>query len=77
MGPWPSSLVLANDQVILAQWGEVLMAKLERPLGVENVLIELNPEGHTTKACQEVPVRILIATHRYQKFTKGSPLGTL
>jgi hypothetical protein len=61
------------------------MARLESPLGVENGLEELSPEGHSTKELNiartlvqdswEVPVRVLNSTHRDQKLTKGSPLA--
>jgi hypothetical protein len=50
MEPQPSSLILANNQVILAQCERVVMAQLESPLGVENGLIgpgleDYVPEG--------------------------------
>jgi hypothetical protein len=43
-GPWPSSLVVANDQVILALCEGMVMARLESPLSVENGLVRQSPE---------------------------------
>jgi hypothetical protein len=70
MEPRPSSLVLANDQVILAQCEEVVMARIGEPPRSGKWPDTTEPEGH-----RDVPVRILIATRRYQKFTKGSLLA--
>jgi hypothetical protein len=41
-GPRPSSLVVAKDHVNPAQCEGMVMARLENPLGVENVLEETN-----------------------------------
>jgi hypothetical protein len=75
-------LVVANDQVIPAQCEEVVMARLQSPLGVENWLVEPSPEAHPPKGLYmartlvrdrpEVPVRVVNATRRDQKLTKGS-----
>jgi hypothetical protein len=46
MGPRPSSLIVAKDQVIPAQCEGIVMAKLESPLGVENGLAEPSPQAH-------------------------------
>jgi hypothetical protein len=71
MEPWPSSLVVANDQVIPAQCVGVVMVRWEIPLGVENGLIESTLEPHLPEGiyiartlvqdCREVPVRALNA----------------
>jgi hypothetical protein len=84
-GPRPSSLVVAKDQVIPALCEGIVMARLESPLGVENGLVKprpqaLPPEGiyiakTLVQARQEVPLRVLNATHRDQKLTKESPLA--
>jgi hypothetical protein len=80
-GPQPSRLVVASDQVIPAQCGGVVMARLESPLKVENGLVESNPEAHPPEGLfiaktlvrdqQEVPVKVLNATCCDQKVTKG------
>jgi hypothetical protein len=67
MDPLPSSLVVANDQVIPAQCEGVVMAWLESPLRVENCLVVPRPEAHLPEGlymsrtlvrdCREVPVR--------------------
>jgi hypothetical protein len=44
--PRPSSLVVANDLVIPAKSEDVVMIRLERPLGVESGLIEPSPLAH-------------------------------
>jgi hypothetical protein len=49
VGPWPSSLVVASDQVITAQYEEVVLAWLERPLRMENGLVEPSLEAHLPK----------------------------
>jgi hypothetical protein len=46
-GPQPSSLVVASDQVILAQCKGAMMARLENPLGMENGLVRPSLEAHT------------------------------
>jgi hypothetical protein len=79
MEPWPSSLVVADDKVIPAQYEGVVMAQLENPLGVENCLVELSPEAHAPEGLhsqhsQEVPVRILNSTCNNQELTKGFPM---
>jgi hypothetical protein len=84
-GPWPSSPVVANDQVIPAQCKRVVMARLESLLGMENGLEELSLEAHfPERLCiartlvwdsQEVPMGVLNATHHDQKLTKGSSLA--
>jgi hypothetical protein len=85
VGPQASSLVVVKDQVIPAQCEGIVMARLESPLGVENDLVETNPQAHPPKGiyiartlvqdCREVPVTVLNTTHRDQKLTKGSPLA--
>jgi hypothetical protein len=84
-GPRPSSLVMAKDKVIPARCEGIVIARLESPLGVENGLVELSPQAHPpdgiyiartlVQDCQEVPIRVLNATHRDQKLTRGSPLA--
>jgi hypothetical protein len=60
--PRPSNLVVAEDQVISAQGEGIVMAKLERPLGVENGVVESSPQAHPPEArtlvrdSREVPV---------------------
>jgi hypothetical protein len=73
-GPRPSSLVVAKDHVIPAQCEGIVMARMESSLGVENGLVEPNPQDHPpegiyiartlVKDRQEVPVRILNTTHQ-------------
>jgi hypothetical protein len=46
VGARPSSLVVAEDQVIPAQCEGLVMAGLESPLGVENGLVEPSLEAH-------------------------------
>jgi hypothetical protein len=82
--PHPS-LVVANDHVIPAQYEGIVMARMENPLGVENGLVEPSPQAHPPEGIyiartlvqdhQEVPVRVLNATHRDQKLTRGSLLA--
>jgi hypothetical protein len=79
MGPWPSSLVVANDEVIPAQCEGVVMAQLGNPIEVENGLVELSPEAHTPEGLYsqhswEVPVRVLNVTDTDQELTKGFPM---
>jgi hypothetical protein len=84
-GPRPSSLVVVKDHVIPAQCEGIVMARLENPFGVENGLVEPSPQAHPPEGiyiartlvqdCQEVPVRVLNATHREQKLTRGSPMA--
>jgi hypothetical protein len=74
-----------EDQVIPAQCEGTVMARLERPLGVENGLVEPSPRARPPEGiyiartlvidCQMVPVRVLNATFRDQKLTRGSPLA--
>lgn len=44
VGPWPSSLIVAKDHVIPAQYKGIVMARLKRPLGVE---VGPRPPGDT------------------------------
>jgi hypothetical protein len=84
-GPRPSSLVVAKDQVIPAKCEGILMATWESPLGVESDQVEQSPKVHPPKGIyiattlvqdrQEVPVRVLNATHRDQVLTRGFPLA--
>jgi hypothetical protein len=84
-GPRPSNLVVAKDQVIPAQCEKIVMARMENPLGVENGLVEPNPQTHQPEGFyvartlvqdrKEVPVRILNATRLEQKLTRGSILA--
>jgi hypothetical protein len=86
-GPRPSSVVVAKDQVISKQCEGVVMARLEFPLGVVDGLVEPSPEAHAPEGLyvartsvrdrRELPVRVLNATRRDQKLTKGSPLAYL
>jgi hypothetical protein len=81
----PSSLVVAKDQVIPERCEGIVMARLQSHLGKENDLVEpspqaLPPEGiyiarTLVQSRQEVPVRVLNATHRDQKLTRGFPLA--
>jgi hypothetical protein len=79
MGPLPSSLVMANDQVIPAQCKGVVMARLESTLEVGNGFTEPSLETPATKelniARTLAPVRVLNATYRDHKLTKGSSLA--
>jgi hypothetical protein len=85
MQPQPSSLVVANNQVIPTQCEGVLMARLESPFRAENGLVEPSPEAHPPEGLYiarslvrdhwEVPVRVLNATWHNQKLTKGSALA--
>jgi hypothetical protein len=45
-GPRPSRLVVANDHVIPAQCEGIVMARKEKPLGVENSIVEPSPQTH-------------------------------
>jgi hypothetical protein len=84
-GPRPSSLVVPKDHVIPAQCEKIVMARMENLLGVENGLVEPNPQGHPPEGIyvarnlvqdrQEVPVRVLNSTRRDQKLTRGSTLA--
>jgi hypothetical protein len=84
-GPQPSSLVVAKNQVIPAQFEGILITRLESPLGVENGLVEQSPQAHPPEGiyiartfvqdCQEVPLRALNAMHWKQKLMRGSPLA--
>jgi hypothetical protein len=86
MEPRPCSLVVANDHAIPAQCHGVVMARLESHLGVENGLVEPNPEAYAPEALyiarslvrdrREVTVRVLNSTRR-DKLKKGPhPLAT-
>jgi hypothetical protein len=84
-GQSPSSLVVAKDQIIPAQCEGIVMARLQSHLGVENGLVEPSPQETPTEGIyiartmvqdrQEVPVRVLNATHRDQKPTRRSLLA--
>jgi hypothetical protein len=75
-GSRPSSLVVTKDQVIPTSCEGIIIARLESPLGVENGLAEPSPQAHPAEGIyvyiartlvqdrQEVPVRVLNATHR-------------
>jgi hypothetical protein len=86
-GPHPSGMIVVKDHVIPALCEGIVMARLENPLGVENGLVEPSPQAHPPEGIyiartlvqdhQEVPVRVLNATNRDQKLTRGSPPGTL
>jgi hypothetical protein len=79
-GPCPSSLVVAKDKVIPARCEGIIIARLESPIGVENGLVEPSPQAHPPEGIyiartlvqdrQEVPFRVLNATHRDQKLTR-------
>jgi hypothetical protein len=49
MGPPSSSLIMPNDQMILAQCEGVAIAQLESALGVENGLVTPSLEAHIPK----------------------------
>jgi hypothetical protein len=76
--PRPSSLVVPRSEVII-------IARLERLLGAEYGLLEPSPQAHPPEGIykartlvqdrQDVPVRVLNATHRDQKLTRGSLLA--
>jgi hypothetical protein len=71
--------------VIPEQCEGIVMARLESPLGVENGLVEPSPQAHPPEGIYiartlvpdrlEVLVRVMNATRRDQKLTKGSPLA--
>jgi hypothetical protein len=73
------------DQIIPARCEDIIMARLESPLGVENGLVQPRPQAYTPEGIyiartlvqdrQEVPVRVLNATHRDQKLRSGFPLA--
>jgi hypothetical protein len=83
-GARPSILVVAKDHVIPAQCERIVMARMQNPLGAENGLVESSPQAHPPEGIyitrtlvqdrQEVTVRVLNATYRDQKLTRGSPL---
>jgi hypothetical protein len=89
LGPWPSSLVVVNDQMIPAQCKGVVMDRLESLLEVENslenCLVEPSSKAHPPEGlyiartlvqnCREVTMRVLNATSHDQMLTKGSPLA--
>jgi hypothetical protein len=76
---------VAKDHVIPAQCEGIVMARMENPLGVENGLVEPSQQAHPPQGIyiartlvqdrQEVPVRVLNATHRDQKLARGSLLA--
>jgi hypothetical protein len=84
-GPRPSSLVVVEDHVIPVQCQGIVMARFEKPLGVEKGLLEPSPQAHPPEGIyiartliqdrQEVLMRVLNSTHRDQKLTRGSPLA--
>ncbi|XP_023713337.1 uncharacterized protein LOC111867582 [Cryptotermes secundus] len=84
-GPRPSSLVVAKDHVIPTQSEGIVMVRMENHLEVENGLVEPSPQAHApdgiyvartlVQDCQEVPVRVMNATHRDQMLRRGSPLA--
>jgi hypothetical protein len=73
-------MVVAKDQVIPAQCERIVMARLQSHLGVENERIEPSPQAPPPEGIyiartlvqdrQEVPVRVLNATHHDQKLTR-------
>jgi hypothetical protein len=85
VGPCPSSLVVARDQIIPARCKGIIIARLEHALGAENVLVEPSPQAQQSEGiyiartlvhnCRNVPIRVMNATHRHQKLTRGSPLA--
>jgi hypothetical protein len=70
-GPRPSSLVVAKDHVIPTQFEGIVIARTQKTLGVEKGLVEPSPIHFR----QEVPVRVLNATHRVQTLMRGSSLA--
>jgi hypothetical protein len=44
--PRPSGLIVAKNQIIPAQCEEIVVARMENPLGVEYGLVEPNPQVH-------------------------------
>jgi hypothetical protein len=84
-GPCPSSLVVAKENVIRSQREGEMMARMEITPGVENGLVEPNPQAHQPEGIQitrtviqdrqEIPVRIVYTTHGDQNLTRGSPLA--
>jgi hypothetical protein len=84
-GPRPSSLVVAEVKVIPARCEGIVIARLESPLVVENGLVEPSPQAHPPDGIyitrtlvqdrQKIPIRVLNATHREYKLTRGSPLA--
>ncbi|XP_023721756.1 uncharacterized protein LOC111872274, partial [Cryptotermes secundus] len=85
VGPCPSSLLVAKDHVIPARSEGIVMARMENLLGVENGLVEPNPQAHQPEGiyvamtlvqdCQEVPVRVMNVTNKDQILRRGSPLS--
>jgi hypothetical protein len=87
--PRPSSLVVANGQwsgdTCTMQWSGTGSSR--EPLEVENGLVEPNPKANPPKGlyiartlvwdCQDIPVRVLNATHCDQKLKKGSSWHTV
>jgi hypothetical protein len=71
--------------VIPVQFEGVVIARLKRPLGVENDVIELTPEAQVPKGlyiartvaqdCREIPARVLNAALRDQMLTTGTLLA--
>jgi hypothetical protein len=84
-GPHTSSLVVAKDQVIPAQCEGVVMARMENLLGVDNGLVDPSPQANQPEGIyiattlvqdrQELPVRVMDATHTDQKLKRGSHLA--
>jgi hypothetical protein len=78
-------LVVAKDQVIPAQCERIEMARLQSHLGVENELVKPCPQAPPLEGIhialtliqylQEMPVRVLNATHHDQKLTRKSHLA--
>jgi hypothetical protein len=85
VGSQASSLVVASDSVMPAQYERVVFARMESPLGVKNGLVERSLETHPpgrhyvartlARDHPEVHVRALKITRLHQKLTKGSPLA--
>jgi hypothetical protein len=85
MGPWHSSLVVANDLMIPAQCEVVVTAQLRSPVKVENGLVEPSPEAHPPEGLyidrtlmrdhREVRVWVANATCHEQELMKGSPMA--
>jgi hypothetical protein len=83
VGPRTFILLVAKDHVIPAQCEGIVLARMESPFGMENDLVEPNPQSHPTEGSyittilvqdrQEVPVRILNTTHREQ-ISRDHPL---
>jgi hypothetical protein len=67
-GPPPSNIRVEENQTVPVLCKETVMARLKRPLGVGNCMIEPSPKTHPRegmyiartlfKACKTVPVRV-------------------